>query len=435
MLVNVIGGGLAGCEATYQLSKRGINVRLYEQKPIKFSPAHSSKNLAEIVCSNSLKSTELTTASGCLKAELDLLDCKLLKIANEVCVPAGTALAVDRNNFAKKVTDFIASLPNVEVIYGEVKDIDLSVPTIIATGPLTSDSLATNIQKLLGEDGRLYFFDASAPIINGDTINMDKTFNAGRYGKGESDYINCPLQKDEYYDFIRELVNAKRVELKEFENVNVFEGCMPIEIMASRGEDSLRFGPLRPVGLVNPDGTKPYAIIQLRKESNTNNLYNMVGFQTNLLFPEQKRVFSMIPALNGCEFVKYGVMHRNTYICAPKYLTANFALKQKPNIYFAGQISGVEGYVESIASGLIAGISMANKLLGKKQVEWSDKTIIGALTNYISTADSTNFQPMNANFGILPPLQESIRDKKERKLAYTTRALEEMKQIIINFGI
>ena len=434
MIVNIIGGGLAGCEATYQLAKRGVKVRLYEQKPIKFSPAHTNKHLAEIVCSNSLKSADLATASGLLKAELELLDCLLLKIAQETSVPAGSALAVDRDLFSKRVTEYISNMPNVEIIYGEVKSIDPNEPTIIATGPLTSDSLANEIAQLLGDSG-LSFFDASAPIINADTLDTSRTFTAGRYGKGESDYINCSMNKEEYYTFVEELSNAKRVELKEFENVNVFEGCMPIEIMASRGADTLRFGPLRPVGLVDDNGERPYAVVQLRKESNTNNLYNMVGFQTNLLYPEQKRVFSLIPALKNADFIKYGVMHRNSYINAPKFLTNNFMLKTNNNIHFAGQISGVEGYVESIASGLVAALSVYNQISGKPQIQWSNKTLIGALTNYISTANPDNFQPMNANFGILPELEITIKDKKERKFAYSARGIEVMKEIVDKYGI
>lgn len=431
ILVNIIGGGLAGCEATYQLSKRGIAVRLYEQKPIKFSPAHSNVNMAEIVCSNSLKSKDLSTASGTLKAELEQLDSLLLKIAQQTSVPAGSALAVDREKFAEAVTNYISKLPNVEIIYQEVESINPNEINIIATGPLTSGKLADSISELLGESDNLYFFDASAPIVSGDSLDYSKIFTAGRYGKGDSDYLNCPLTKEEYYQFITELVNAQKVELKSFENVKVFEGCMPIELMAARGVDTLRFGPLKPVGLVDLEGRRPFAVVQLRKESNTNNLYNLVGFQTNLLFGEQKRVFSMIPALKNAEFVKYGVMHRNTYLCAPKYLTNNFALKSNSNIYFAGQISGVEGYVESIASGLIAAISVYNKITNKEQIEWPSDTIIGALTNYLSTASTTNFQPMNANFGILPPLENNIKDKKERKLAYAKRAIESIKKIAV----
>ena len=427
--VNIIGGGLAGCEATYQLAKRGIKVKLFEQKPLVFSPAHTSKNLAEIVCSNSLKSTDLSSASGMLKAELELLDCKLLQIAKECSVPAGSALAVDRELFSQKVTNFIKSLFGVEIINQEVTKIDTSLPTIIATGPLTSGKLFEEIGELLGDE-RLYFYDASAPIVDGDTINMEKTFSAGRYNKGDSDYINCPMNKEEYYNFVHELVAAKRVELHEFENVQVFEGCMPIEIMASRGEDTLRFGPLKPVGLVDENGERPFAVVQLRRENTEGKTYNLVGFQTNLVYGEQKRVFSLIPALKDAEFIKYGVMHRNSYICAPAHLTQNFYLKKHPNIYFAGQISGVEGYVESITSGLVAAISMFNMLSEKPQIDWPQESMIGSLSKYLVTADEKNFQPMNANFGILPPLETQIRDKKERKLAYSKRGIESIKQIL-----
>ena len=427
-IINVIGGGLAGCEATYQLHKRGFAVKLYEQKPGIFSPAHTNKNLAEIVCSNSLKSRELSTASGMLKEELKLLDCLLLKIAEECSVPAGSALAVDREQFSQKVTDYISQLPDVEIIREEVTNINPSEPTIIATGPLTSGKLFEEIGKLLGSQ-RLYFYDASAPIIDASTIDKSKTFSSGRYGQ-KSDYINCPMNKDEYYNFVHELANAKRAELHDFETTNVFEGCMPVEIMASRGEDTLRFGPLRPVGLENADGKRPFAVVQLRRENTQSELYNIVGFQTNLTFGEQKRVFSLIPALANAEFVKYGVMHRNSYICAPKHLTANFALRDNPYIYFAGQISGVEGYVESITSGLVAAIDMANTLDGKPHICWPKDTMIGAITNYLITAPENNFQPMNANFGILPPLESKIKDKKERKEEYTKRGLASMQQML-----
>lgn len=424
--VNVIGCGLAGAEATYQLSKRGINVNVYEMKPKKFSPAHSSPNFAEIVCSNSLKSEDKGTASGCLKAEMDIFGSLILDTARETKVPAGTALAVDRNEFSKKITEKIESLENVKIFREEVTNIDLSIPTIIATGPLTSDALSTEISKLIGSEN-LHFFDASAPIIDGDSLDKEKIFTAGRYGKGESDYINCPMNKDEYYAFVHELVNAERVELHSFEKKEIFEGCMPVEVMASRGADSLRFGPLRPVGLRLDDGTKPYAVVQLRKENNTSNLYNIVGFQTNLKYGEQKRVFSMIPALKNAEFVKYGVMHRNSYICAPKHLNPDFSVKGFENLYIAGQLSGVEGYVESTASGMIAGIFLANKLMGKSLDYIPKTTIIGSITNYLVTADGENFQPMNANFGILPPLDNVIKDKSLRKLAYTDRAIKDMK--------
>lgn len=427
MKVNVIGAGLAGTEAAYQLAKRGIDVVLHEMKPEKFSPAHSDPNMAEIVCSNSLKSIEPSTASGTLKAELEILGSIDLKIAKQVSVPAGSALAVDREKFSEMVTSKIKSMPNINVVSGEVKEIDLTVPTIIATGPLTSESLSCCIKNLLGDEN-LFFYDASAPIIDADSIDYSKTFNADRYGKGESDYINCPMNKEEYYNFVQELVNAKRVELKSFEKTEIFQGCMPIEVMASSGIDSLRFGPLRPVGFVDENGKRPFAVVQLRKENTESELYNIVGFQTNLTFGEQNRIFKMIPALANAEFVKYGVMHRNTYLNSPKHLNSDFSLKTNPQIYFAGQLAGVEGYVESIASGLVAGISLANKLLGKNAFKFTNKTIIGALCNYIST-ENVNFQPMNANFGILEPLENAPRDKSLRKLAYFDRAVKEIKQL------
>ena len=385
--VNVIGCGLAGAEATYQLSKRNINVDVFEMKPSKFSSAHSSSNFAEIVCSNSLKSDDLGTASGCLKAEMDIFGSLILDSARKVRIPAGTALAVDRDKFSEIVTKAIESLENVTIHREEVTKIDLSVPTIIATGPLTSDALSNEICKLIGSDN-LHFFDASAPIIDSETLDKSKTFTAGRYGKGESDYINCPMNKEEYYNFIHELVNAEKVELHSFEKSEIFDGCMPVEVMASRGEDTLRFGPLRPVGLRLDDGTKPYAVVQLRKESNTNSLYNIVGFQTNLKFGEQKRVFSMIPALKNADFIKYGVMHRNSYICAPKHLNPDFSVKGFDNLYIAGQLSGVEGYVESTMSGMLAGIFLANKIHGKSLDYLPKTTIMGAITNYLTTASS-----------------------------------------------
>lgn len=424
--VNVIGCGLAGAEATYQLSKRGISVDVYEMKPTKFSPAHTSSDFAEIVCSNSFKSEDISTASGCLKAEMNIFGSLILDCAKEVKVPAGTALAVDRELFSKLVTQKINELDNVTVHREEVTKIDLSVPTIIATGPLTSDTLSSEICKLIGSEN-LHFYDASAPIIDSETLDRSKVFTAGRYGKGESDYINCYMDKDEYYAFIHELVNAERVELHSFEKKEIFDGCMPVEVMASRGEDTLRFGPLRPVGLRLDDGTKPFAVVQLRKESNTSSLYNIVGFQTNLKFGEQKRVFSMIPALKDADFVKYGVMHRNSYICAPKHLNADFSVKGYDNLYIAGQLSGVEGYMESTASGMLAGIFLANKLLGKSLDYLPKTTIMGAITSYLTTASSDNFQPMNANFGILPELAEKVKDKSLRKQAYSNRAIEDLK--------
>ena len=425
--VNVVGLGLAGCEAVYQLAKRGILVDAFEMKPTKFSPAHESSNFAEIVCSNSFKSDDLGTASGCLKAEMRELDSFILKCADKVKVPAGSALAVDRDKFSELVTTEMKKLENVTFHTEEVTKIDLSVPTIIATGPLTSDDLSKEIMNLLGSDN-LHFYDASASIVDGETLDRSRTFTAGRYGKGESDYINCSMNKDEYYAFVKELVSAEKVELHDFEKKEIFDGCMPVEVMASRGEDTLRYGPLRPVGLVDNDGNRPFAVVQLRRESTESELYNIVGFQTNLKFGEQKRVFSMIPALKNADFVKFGVMHRNSYICAPKHLNADFSVKGYENLYIAGQLSGVEGYMESTASGLIAGMSLANKLLGKSIAILPKTTIIGAVVNYLTTASAEGFQPMNANFGILPALDEKIRDKALKKLAYSNRAISDIKK-------
>ena len=425
--VNIVGGGLAGVECANMLANHGIKVNLYEMKPTKFSPAHESENFAEIVCSNSFKSEDLGTASGCLKAEMRELDSLILKCAEEVKVPAGSALAVDRDKFSELVTTKLKKLDGVTFHYEEVKKIDLSKPTIIATGPLTSDALSAEIKKLLGDEN-LHFFDASAPIVDGETLDKTRTFTAGRYGKGESDYINCPMNKEEYYAFIDALVSAEKVELHDFEKKEIFEGCMPVEVMASRGRDTLRFGPLRPVGLTLEDGTRPFAVVQLRKESTENELYNLVGFQTNLKFGEQKRVFSMIPALKDADFVKYGVMHRNSYICAPKHLKHDFSVKGYENLYIAGQLSGVEGYMESTASGLIAGLSLAKKLNGETLAFLPKTTIMGSIVNYLTTASSEGFQPMNANFGILPPLDEKIRDKALKKQAYSKRAIDDMKK-------
>lgn len=425
--VNVIGLGLAGAEAVYQLAKRGVLVDAYEMKPTKFSAAHSSSNFAEIVCSNSFKSDLLSTASGCLKAEMRELDSFILKCAEKTKVPAGSALAVDRDKFSEIVTNELKAMKNVTIHIGEITEIDLTKPTIIATGPLTSDGLSRQLQKLLGEDN-LHFYDASAPIVDGETIDKSKTFTAGRYGKGESDYINMPMNKDEYFAFVHELVNAEKVELHEFEKKEIFDGCMPIEVMASRGEDTLRFGPLRPVGLRDNDGNKPFAVVQLRRESTESELYNIVGFQTNLKWGEQKRVFSMIPALKDADFVKYGVMHRNSFICSPRHLNYDFSLKEYSNIFIAGQLSGVEGYMESTASGLVAGIAMFQKINGKTLAKFPKTTIIGAISDYLVTADSENFQPMNANFGILPPLTAIIKDKTLKKQEYSNRAIRDLRE-------
>lgn len=438
--IAVIGGGLAGCEAAYQIAKRGIKVKLYEMKPIKYSPAHSNKDLAEIVCSNSLKSNLLTNACGLLKEELRRLDSLLIKCADETAVPAGQALAVDREKFSKLVTDKIKENSNIEIINQEVTKIPEDVITIIATGPLTSDELYKSISKLIGEE-KLFFYDAAAPIIEKDSIDMNIAFWGDRYKeekqkeesieewkerlkKEEKNYINLPMNKEEYENFVNELINAEIVELHKFEKREIFEGCMPIEIMAKRGIDTLRFGPLKPVGFDDPrTARRPYAVVQLRQDNTEGTMFNMVGFQTNLKFGEQKRVFKLIPGLENAEFTKYGVMHRNTYINSTKLLDETYNFKKLPNIYFAGQITGVEGYVESISSGLVAGINAAHKLKQKETVTFSKETVIGALAKYISTTNE-KFQPMNANFGILPELEEKIKDKKLRYQKMAERSLE-----------
>ena len=444
--INVIGGGLAGCEAAYQIAKKGIRVKLYEMKPIKFSPAHSSENLAEVVCSNSFKSNLLTNACGLLKEELRILDSLLIKCADETSVPAGQALAVDREKFSKLVTDKIRNNPNIEIISKEVQEIENDAITIIATGPLTSEKMSNRILELTGEN-ELYFYDAAAPIVSKDSIDFSIAFYGDRYSqekkKDESieewqkrqeleckDYINLPMNKEEYENFCNELVNAEIVTLHDFEKREIFEGCMPIEIMAKRGIDTLRFGPLKPVGFDDPRTAKrPYAVVQLRQDNKEATIYNLVGFQTNLKFGEQKRVFSLIPGLQNAEFAKYGVMHRNTYINSSKLLDETYRLKTNKNIFFAGQISGVEGYVESISSGLVAGLNAVKLYNNEKPVKFPNKTVIGALAQYISTPN-TKFQPMNANFGILPELEEKIKDKKLRYSKLSQISLEAIKEYI-----
>ncbi len=425
--INIIGGGLAGSEAAYQIAKRGIKVKLYEMKPEKFSPAHSNKNLAEIVCSNSFKSNLHTNACGLLKEELRILDSLLIKCADETSVPAGQALAVDRDKFSELVTERIRDNKNIEIINKEfVGDIEDDAITIIATGPLTSDGFATQISKIVGNE-KLHFYDAAAPIIEKDSIDMNIAFWGDRYGKGESSYINLPMNKEEYEMFWNELVKAEVTELHNFEKREIFEGCMPVEIMAKRGIDTLRFGPLKPVGFTNPrTGERPYAIVQLRQDNEEGTIFNMVGFQTNLKFGEQKRVFSLIPGLKNAEFTKYGVMHRNTFINSTKLLDNTYNLKTNNNIFFAGQITGVEGYVESISSGLIAGINATKRLLKEEPLYFSEKTMIGALAKYIST-ENDKFQPMNANFGILPSLDEKVKDKKLKYEKLADRSIEIMK--------
>ena len=452
--VTIIGGGLAGCEAAYQITKQGIKVNLYEMKPKKYSDAHSNANLAEIVCSNSLKSNLITNACGLLKEELRRLDSLLIRIADETRVPAGQALAVDRNVFAEKVTESIRRNPYIEVINEEVTNVKEMLEdgiVIVATGPLTSEALATQIQHLTGQD-KLYFYDAAAPILEKDSIDFGIAFYGDRYQQEkrkdetveewrrrllaqedtEQSYINLPMSQEVYERFWKALVEAEVVTLHDFERREIFEGCMPIEVMAKRGMDTLRFGPLKPVGFDDPKtGRRPYAIVQLRQDDKQASLYNMVGFQTNLKYGEQKKVFHMIPGLEQAEFVKYGVMHRNTYINSSQLLNERYQLKKIPNLYFAGQITGVEGYVESISSGLVAALNASAdfrnyRLQRSKKYIFSEYTMIGSLAKYISTPNE-KFQPMNANFGILPELEgKKIRDKKERYQKLAQRSLEKL---------
>ena len=429
MRIDVVGGGLAGSEAAYQLLKRGVEVVMYELRGAGNTPCHKTDNLAELVCSNSLKSEAEDTASGLLKAELDLLDCMLLRCARECRVPAGGALAVDREKFSEKVEETLTSFENFRIVRKEVTSLDFEYPTVIASGPLTSDALANAIVDRLGAD-YLGFYDAVAPIVDAESVDMDSAFFATRYDKGDpTDYLNCPLNKEEYEAFVKELVNAKVATLHEFDKREIFEACMPVEVMAKRGDDTLRYGPMRPVGIRDKEGKRPYAVVQLRKENAHGTAYNLVGFQTNLTFGEQKRVFGMIPALKNAEFLRYGVMHRNTFLCAPKLLTAGFLLKEDGKTAFAGQMTGVEGYVESIASGLIAALNIYAEATGEEEIVFPATTICGQLQRHVST-DNENYQPMNANFGILPPAGEKIRDKKMRKVAYFNRGVQDMKRFL-----
>ncbi len=427
--VKVIGAGLAGCEAAWQLAKAGVETELYEMKPVKFSPAHKSGNFAELVCSNSLKADRIENACGLLKEEMRYFGSLMMMAADISRVPAGGALAVDRDIFSGFITDKIKSEPLITVKNEEVTKIDPGEYTVIATGPLTSDGLLSAISELT-LDGGLYFFDAAAPVVTAKSIDKDKTFYAARYGKGTPDYINCPMTKDEYLAFYSELVNAECVKLHDFEGSEVFEGCMPVEVMAKRGEKTLTFGPLKPVGLINPKTGRDdaYAVVQLRQDNMDGTLYNLVGFQTNLKWSEQKRVFSMIPGLGDAEFVRYGVMHRNTYINSPKLLDKYYRLRKNGKIFFAGQITGVEGYVESASSGILAGYNAARLVLGKPMWEPDKKTCIGALPLYISDEYITKFQPMNANFGIIEGLDERIRKKADRYNKIASRALELVKK-------
>lgn len=425
--VKIIGAGLAGTETALYLAERGVKVKLYDIKPKKFTPAHKNQNFAELVCSNSLKSNDIYGNScGLLKEEMRILGSSVIAVADNTKVPAGNALAVNREEFARLLTEKLKSNPNIEIYCEEVSDINFDEYTVIATGPLTTDALSNKIKRLVEEE--LSFFDASAPIISTESIDFEHAFYGDRYDKGDGDHINCPLSKEEYLQFVEELTHAERIETHEFENVSVFEGCMPIEIMASRGVDTLRFGPLKPVGLTNPKtGRWAYACLQLRKEDAEGSMYNMVGFQTNLKWGEQKRVFSIIPALKKAEYLRYGVMHRNTFINSPKVLNADYSLKEYPKTYFAGQITGVEGYVESAMSGLMCAIYIFQKLRGKSLELISEKTVCGALAKYITT-ENKNFMPMNANFGILPPLDMAIRDKKLRKQVMAERSLSQIKK-------
>lgn len=433
MRISVIGAGLAGCEAANQLTLHGFDVDLYEMKPQKFSPAHHYEGFAELVCSNSLKASRLESASGLLKAEMKILGSLILECAEKCAVAAGGALAVDRTAFSDAVTNRIRSNPKIRVIEGEVTEIPKG-KVIIATGPLTSDAFAEKISELCGSS--LSFYDAAAPIVTYESIDKDKVFLASRYGRGEADYINCPFEKDEYLAFYKELINAQTAELKEFEkqSFKVYEGCMPIEVLAKRGEDSMRFGPLKPVGLTNPKtGKRPYANLQLRRENAEGTLFNLVGFQTNLKFGEQKRVFSMIPGLESAEFMRYGVMHRNTYLNSPMLLDEAFCLKSNPDIYFAGQITGVEGYVESAASGIVAGISLSRDIASKDRFILPPQTMLGALARHVSSPNE-NYQPMGANMGILPKLDKTIKGKQERYLALANRAVSALADAVSEYG-
>ena len=430
MVVNIIGAGLAGCEAAYYLARHKIHVKLYEMRPLKMTPAHKTDKFGELVCSNSLRSDMIDVASGALKREMELFSSLVIEAARATKVEAGSALAVSREDFSQYITDKIKNNEYIEVIYEEVNEIDLNNYTIIATGPLTSDSLCEFIRKEFGMDD-FYFFDAQAPIIKKDSIDMNIAYLKSRYDKGEAAYINCPMTEEEFNLFYNELINARSAELHDFDcDLKVFEGCMPVEVMAKRGRQTLLFGPLKPKGLAREGYEKPYAVVQLRQDDAEQTLYNLVGFQTHLAFPEQKRVFSMIPGLKDAEFVKYGRMHKNTYINSPAILNATYQSKKYPNVFFAGQITGVEGYVESSASGIYAAINMLRLIEGENLVVFPKETIMGSMANYISIPNS-DFQPINANFGIVPEVLSTTKiKKKDRKLFYGERAINTMKEFI-----
>ncbi|MCD7033792.1 FADH(2)-oxidizing methylenetetrahydrofolate--tRNA-(uracil(54)-C(5))-methyltransferase TrmFO [Metabacillus sp. GX 13764] len=426
--VNVVGAGLAGSEAAWQLAKRGIKVNLFEMRPVKQTPAHHTDKFAELVCSNSLRGNSLTNAVGVLKEEMRTLDSVIIRSADDCAVPAGGALAVDRHEFAGLVTDRVKNHPNVTVINEEVSEFPEG-PTIIATGPLTSKALSEKLQSLTGED-YLYFYDAAAPIIEKESIDLEKVYLKSRYDKGEAAYLNCPMTEEEFEAFYEALVQAETVPLKEFEKEIYFEGCMPIEVMGQRGKKTMLFGPMKPVGLEDPKtGKRPYAVVQLRQDDAAGTLYNIVGFQTHLKWGAQKEVIRLIPGLENAEIVRYGVMHRNTFINSPRLLLPTYQYKEREDLFFAGQMTGVEGYVESAASGLLAGLNAAHYVLGKELVTMPSETAMGSMARYITTANPENFQPMNANFGIFPELPERIKSKKERYEAYANRALETIQKI------
>jgi methylenetetrahydrofolate--tRNA-(uracil-5-)-methyltransferase len=430
-VVNVVGAGLAGSEAAWQLAKRGISVRLYEMRPVKQTPAHHTDKFAELVCSNSLRANTLTNAVGVLKEEMRMLDSVIIGSADASSVPAGGALAVDRHDFAARVTEQVKNHPNVTVINEEVMGIPEG-PTIIATGPLTSEALSQGLKELTGEE-YLYFYDAAAPIIEKDSIDMEKVYLKSRYDKGEAAYLNCPMTEEEFNRFYEALIEAETVPLKEFEKEVFFEGCMPIEVMASRGRKTMLFGPMKPVGLEDPKtGKRPFAVVQLRQDDAAGTLYNIVGFQTHLKWGPQKEVIRLIPGLENAEIVRYGVMHRNTFINSPKVLKATYQFKNREDLFFAGQMTGVEGYVESAASGLIAGINAARLIQGESPVAFPAETAMGSMAHYITTTNAKNFQPMNANFGLLPDLPQKIKSKQERNEAHAKRALETIQKFVKN---
>lgn len=429
--VNVIGAGLAGSEAAWQIASRGIKVKLYEMRPVRQTPAHHTEKFAELVCSNSLRANTLTNAVGVLKEEMRKLNSVIISSADDCAVPAGGALAVDRHEFAGLVTERVKNHPNVEVITEEVTEIPEG-PTIIATGPLTSDNLSKALNSLTGEE-YLYFYDAAAPIIEVDSINMDKVYLKSRYDKGEAAYLNCPMTEEEFDRFYEALISSETVPLKEFEKEIFFEGCMPVEVMAKRGKKTLLFGPMKPVGLEDPKtGKIPYAVVQLRQDNSAGTLYNIVGFQTHLKWGPQKELLRLIPGLENAEVVRYGVMHRNTFLNSPRLLDETYQLKSRKDLFFAGQMTGVEGYVESAASGLIAGINAAKLVKGEELAVFPKETAIGSMAYYITTANPDNFQPMNANFGLLPPLEKRIKNKQERNTALAERALETIQNFITN---